>query len=349
MERYNIVIVDEDYEQLRPLEAMVIQEFARRADVQIITREDFREAYFAVIRKIDLLVIDQKYYGEYLDRHEIANLLVLVSEVELGFTYPNSVHTMVKYLPAKEILATMIELLTPLPDEEQLRREMKPRTETGVISVYSPIGGCGKSLTAWGIAKKLKKLDQKVLLIGCDEMQSFACFLDREQYADDDLLQQMKAPGDEAVWTILQNVEMTQDVPPVSYLLPFARPLLSCGIGTTELAWLVKTLKEKQEYDFLVLDLGSQLNEQSLRLMELTDLLILVTEANQLSVRKMQKLMRNSDLLPSRKCLLVANHFHADGMRIASRNVFGALAPYETAELALEDPLFYRIALEMLR
>ncbi len=214
-----------------------------------------------------------------------------------------------------------------------------------IISVYSPIGGCGKSLISLGIARKLRRLDQSVLVIGCDEMQSFAGFLESEECADPLLAEMIRQPAADYYWNILQNVEVEGEI---RYLLPFEKPLSAYGIGADELETMVRTIKEKQDYDYVILDLGSALNTAARKLLHLSESIVLVTEPNEISVRKMKKLVNNADLLPDCKCFMIANQYHLDGLRLPSQNLFGYLAAYQETEQALEDPVFYQIALEVL-
>ena len=44
----------------------------------------------------------------------------------------------------------------------------------------------------------------------------------------------------------------------------------------------------------------------------------------------------------------VSTHeFRTDGMRIGTESVFGVISPYPAWEDALEDPVFYQIALKV--
>ncbi len=251
---------------------------------------------------------------------------------------------MSKFSTIREIIDRMEELLESdseldIPKKQQNKKPLK------IISVYSPIGGCGKSLIAMGLGRKLRKLDQSVLIIGCDEMQSISGFLTSEEYADPLLAEMLRQPGSDFYWNVLQNVEYDGEI---RYLLPFEKPLSAMGIGADEMEALVRTIKEKQDFDYVILDLGTALNTAACRLLHLSDSIVLVTEPNEISVKKMKKLVDNASLLPDCRCFMIANQHHLDGLRLPTQNLFGYLASYQDTELALEDPVFYQIALEVL-
>ncbi|MDO4491468.1 MAG: AAA family ATPase [Lachnospiraceae bacterium] len=249
-----------------------------------------------------------------------------------------------KFCTIREIMDVMEDLLLDGMREENPPEKLNKKP-LKVISVYSPIGGCGKSLIAMGLGRKLRKLDQSVLLIGCDEMQSISGFLESEECADPLLAELLTQPGADIYWNILQNVEYDGEV---RCLLPFAETLSAMGIGAAELENMVRVIKEKQDFDYVILDLGSALNTTACKLMHLSDYIVLVTEPNAISVKKMKKLVNNASLLPDCRCFMIANQHHMDGLRLPAQNLFGYLASYQDPEQALEDPVFYQIALEIL-
>ncbi len=266
----------------------------------------------------------------------------LSAEPEDG-DYDDRCTVLSKFSATSEILNMMEKLLAEDSREEESKEPNKKPLK--IISVYSPIGGCGKSLIALGLARKLRKLDQSVLIVGCDEMQSISGFLESEECADPVLAEVLRQPGGDIYWNILQNVEYEGEV---RYLLPFAKPLSAMGIGADEMELMIKTIKEKQDFDYVILDIGSALNTGAQKLLHLSDSIILVTEPNEISVKKMKKLVDNADLLPDCRCFMIANQYHLDGLRLPSQNLFGYLASCPDTEQALEDPVFYQIALEVL-
>ncbi len=439
-QQIKLVVMDPDYGYLKTLEKQIILQFSDRADIQFITDSLYREQYFGSLKSIDLLVTAQEFYGQYLQKHNIPNILILKREEEgspmeieepvdlpedfevtvnldelmaedhasgekaaaavpeeapSGFyleesiiaqvdaaaeeesgeeiiaelqeaaetaraeqetkpsaeekagenvEYSEECTVMSKFSTIREIMDKMEELLA-VSEEADVPRPQANKKPLKVISVYSPIGGCGKSLITLGLGKKLRKLDQSVLIIGCDEMQSISGFLESEESADPLLAEMLRQPGADVYWTILQNVEYEGEI---RYLLPFEKPLSAMGIGADEMETMIRTVREKQDFDYVILDLGSALNTAACRLLHLSDSIVLVTEPNTVSVRKMKKLVNNASLLPDCRCFMVANQHHMDGLRLPSQNLFGYLASYQDFETALEDPVFYQIALEIL-
>ena len=79
--------------------------------------------------------------------------------------------------------------------------------------------------------------------------------------------------------------------------------------------------------------------------MNQADEIVLVTEPNLMATRKVQRIAGDPDILPNKKCFLVSNEYHTDGMRFSEDAVYDHLSAYTGWMDALEDPVGYRLAL----
>ena len=338
--KHNLVIVDSDYDYVRSIEPEIIRRYAEKVDVQIITDEAFMDVWFSEKREIDVLIIDKNHYGDYLNQHDIHQIFLMIPEIDIEQKVPRSVRVMVKYLPEGELFEAVNDAFARI-DLAAVAPDRKPQHETRVVAVYSPIGGCGKSLISIGLSRKLRMLDQKVLLIGCDDVQSFSVFGDLDLHADADLAEELRDPGENTYWTILQNLAGGD----VTYLKSFDRAPHALGVGRTQWKSFVRLMKEKGDFDYLILDIGSRVDEAGTSLMNQADEIVLVTEPNLMATRKVQRIAGDPDILPNKKCFLVSNEYHTDGMRFSEDAVFDHLCAYAGWMDALEDPVFYRLAL----
>lgn len=311
--------------------------------MQIITDPAYAKGFFHTPRTIDLLVADEHFYGDYLEEHSIGKILILVPGIEIERRVPDNIMQIVKYLPYQEILSAIDRLLTEL---EKAKQEVPAdrRARTKVIAVYSPVGGCGKSLVAAALCRKLQRLDIPALLVGCDSLQSFSVYLDQEEYAEEELAEQLQDPGEDTYWKILQNVKREE----FSCLLPFEKLLPSVGMGSREFRTLLAMLREKKDFDAVILDIGSELNEKSLKLMEEADALVLVTQPGQSAAKKVRRIQRNRGLLPNTESYVVCNQYGGDGSGDTVWQPSEVLPAYPDPAQAMEDPIFYRLAFQLM-
>ena len=111
---------------------------------------------------------------------------------------------------------------------------------------------------------------------------------------------------------------------------------------------LLDLLKEKGDFSFVILDIGSELSERALALLQRAESLVVISQTDAVSSKLMKKFYKRIDLLPEIDCIVISNQYHHDEMRIPGKPVFGELARYTDTEQLMQDPLFYEIALSLL-
>lgn len=339
-----LVIADPDQEYIRQYEEELIKAFESRAQIQIITSPAYLSNYFRIHRVIDILVIAREFYDSFVKEHDIGHMIVLDREIHVDLE-GGTENTVVEKFTSKEELFTFIELsLQDEPMEQPKAPEEEKIRKPKVIAVYSPIGGSGKSLVAFALGKKMKMLEETAVVVGCDDMQSIGIYLENRQHADEALAASLRAPNEDTYFEILKNIVQEE----LSCLLPFEKPLSVLGIGTMQLITLVELLKEKGDFNNIILDLGSDMSETNRALVQMADICILITEPNVCALRKLEKLVMNQELFPVKASITIANQMRSDGIRLNPETLFGSFAGYDNIEEAMEDPLFYRIVLEII-
>lgn len=330
-----IVIADPNIEYIKSYEEELIVRFYDEVSIQIITENEYLENYFRLHRDIDVLIIAKEFYGAYLKEHNISHTLI-INDGDEG-----------KYKAKEDVLAfienSLIGNVTKEPEaDDETVEEVKEKTTT-VVSVFSPIGGSGKSLAALALSKKLKKLGESVLVIGCDNLQSFGAFLDTRENAEPELSLMLQEINEGTYFSILKNIYHGE----ITCILPFEKPLSEVGVGSVQLYDLIALLREKKDFSYIILDLGSNLNKADQTMMAVSDHVVIITEPKMVSCRMIEKLMMNSDLLSNESVFMLSNQYRTEGFHLDPDNLFGSFAGYDSAEEAMDDPVFYRLALEI--
>lgn len=166
-----IILADPDPDYLDILKIKFISALHDRASVEVITDRKYFEDYFSVKREAELLVVGEGFYSPQLFSHRLSAILLLTEEKhKTAEEPPLSVY---KYAGADIIYKRAAEALETKED-----RHGRERT-TRVTCVYSPIGGCGKTHTARGIAEHLSAAGYRVLYVDAEHLQTgFALFKD---------------------------------------------------------------------------------------------------------------------------------------------------------------------------
>ncbi len=342
----NIVIADPDIEYIKSYEEDLILRFYDAASIQIITEAEYLANYFRFHRDIDVLLIAREFYGEFLKEHNIVHMMLLHKKINTNPEATDSQRHILKYRPKEEILDFIQKSLaneTERTDFDSIDLGAEEEQQTRIISVYSPIGGSGKSLTALALAKKLKKLGESALIVGCDDLQGFGAFLDTRDNADAALALMLREISETTYWSVLKSIYHGE----VTCLLPFEKPLSELGIKSTQLYDLIMLLKDKGDFSYIILDLGSSMDKVVQTMLTISNEVIIIAEPKKISCRVMEKFRMNMDLVSIEHAYVIANQYRTEGFHLDSDNLFGAFAGYDTAEEAMEDPVFYRLALEL--
>ncbi len=344
----HIVIADPDIEYIKNYEEDFVRSFRSRAMIQVITENAYLENYFRLHRDIDVLLIAKEFNGEYLSEHNISHMMIINEERNVEGMAENAPFNILNYKSKEEIFSFVEAALADeesedAASEDKVEASEEEQKDVRVISVYSPNGGSGKSLAAVALAKKLKKLGETVLVIGCDDLQSFGVFLETTESADPELALYLNEISENTYWAILKNIYMGD----AAYLLPFEKALSALGIGSVQLYSMIMLLKEKRDFSYIILDLGSSFDERVQALLSASDICVLVAESKMSSCRMMSKFMQNINESSIPQIYTIANQYRTEGFRLENENLFGSFAGYETAAEAMEDPLFYRLALKL--
>ena len=346
-ERKLLLIACPNTEFIKTREEKLLQLIDGRADLRVITDKHYFIEYFSEMGSVDVLIIDRSFYEPYLEAQNINHMIVLNDEIPLAFESENENTThinMMKYVSEEEFLEVVEKALVAC--EESAEGPDAPAANADqltVVAVYSPVGGCGVSTTALGLGRKLARLEEKVLVVGCDDMQSIGALLESRENADDELAAALKEPSEETYWTILKNICMEG----VSCLMPFEQPLYTLGVGADEFITMLNILEKKRDFSYVILDLGSAFNDETFKLMKRADVNICVTEPVITSCRKLEKVFMNRQMMDYNPDYIVGNQHHSDHMRLDSDYLFGSIADYPTQAEALDDPLLYSLALEI--
>jgi pilus assembly protein CpaE len=242
---------------------------------------------------------------------------------------------------------TQVNLLSTLRRVRDLeRRRAKPQVEsqpkeTGAqplrtLAVYSPRGGAGCSTVAANLAVALReRTGQRVLLL---EGKLFFGHLDillnlRTHNTLADLI-----PHANTIDEGLVREVVTQHVSGVDVLLGPGDLQFAQGIRAQDLYSVVASLQRL--YDYVIIDAGSVLNENTVTLLDLADRILLVTNPDLAALHDASRFLQLSQSLayPPGKVLVLLNRAEIPGgvktrdIRAALRHELSLMVPDGGAE-----------------
>jgi len=301
-----IVIADKDINYIEPLELKFVEEFHKHADLEIITDQNYFKEYFSVPRSVCVLVVDEQLFDESLLRHDIERIYVLVEDSpDDGQTNQNDspVKRIFKYSSTMEIVN---RVTNELPDS--FKKNVITENTPQVILVYSMAGGAGTTTTALGLAANLFASHKRVIYVNAEHCHSFQGYMRERAPLPSHLYGELRVDNHD----LYKGVRYHLRSEGFEYLPPLAASLTALNINFALYESLIRQIKDSRDYDFIVVDVDSTLNEEKMALFALADKAIILLTQDLSSVYKTRILMNNIAVNSSEKYVFVCNKFRPD-------------------------------------
>lgn len=301
MSKPRIIIADTDLNYIVPLQLKFIEEFFNKIDLEIITDEEYFQNLFSTSQRADILIVSENLYDLSLKRHNISNFFVMMEQYQEVQTDDLSLNRLFKYTSIKEIFNKVIA-----KSAGSLNISEGMKKETQVILVCSACGGVGKTTVALGISANLAKSYNRVLYINAGRLQSFQRMLENSSAISEPDIYSKLITADEDIYSEMKNIIRTEIF---SYIPPFKAALMSLGIPYSIYKKIVISVKKSKDYDYIVIDADTALDEDNAKLLNMSDKVIVVTEQTSTSVFATNTFVDNIDGINSDKYIFVCNNF----------------------------------------
>ncbi len=300
-----MIIADMDIEYLIPLQLKFVKEFFDRIDLEVITDREYFEELFSKPQRAEILIVSDTLYDPSLQRHNIANIFVMVENEEETDTNGLDVVRLRKYTSVKEIFSEIVGKSAGI-----LNIESEEQKGAQILLVTSADGGTGKTTLAMGLGACLTRNYKRVLYLNAARLQVFQHMLDNQS--------PISVPE---VYTRLSRPEgpVYQDIRHVirkeifSYLPAFKAALMSVGLSYSVYGKIALSAKRSGDYDIIVIDAESTFDEDKAELLDLADKVIVVTGQSLGAVHAANAFVSNVNGTDSDKYSFVCNNFDKDG------------------------------------
>ncbi len=304
MVKPRIIIADTDLNYIVPLQVKFIEEFFNKVELEVITDKEYFEDLFSSPQRADILIVSENLYDSSLKKHNISNLFLMMEQYEEVQTDELNLNRLFKYTSIKEIFNKIIgKSANSLNINESIKKE------TEVILVSSASGGVGKTTVALGISTSLAKNYKKVMYINAGRLQCFQRMLKNSSAISGADIYSKLAKSDENIYSEIKHIIRTEIF---SYLPPFKAALMSVGIPYSVYEKIAISAKKSKDYDYIVIDADTTLDEDTARLLNIADRVIVVTEQTSASIFATNLFIDNINGINSDKYIFVCNNFDKD-------------------------------------
>lgn len=304
MGKPRVIIADEDYSYIIPLQLKFAEEFYDHIDLEIITQLEYLQEFLSTPQKAAILIISETMYSKQVQRHNFSNVFVMVEDLEDQDTSEPGVTRLLKYTSLKEIFNRITGKSADMLSGGEHRKK-----ETQIVVVCSAHGGAGKTTIATGISACLAQSYKKVLYLNADRLQNFHLFLqNKEPITSGEVYSRLMG----AAQNMFQDVQHIIRKESFYYLPPFKAALMSLGIQYKVFAILADSAKRTNQFDFVIIDTNTGFDENFAMLLKIADKVIIATENTRASVYATNNFVSNINGIGNEKYLFICNKFHAE-------------------------------------
>ncbi|HEY8421079.1 MAG TPA: AAA family ATPase [Thermoclostridium sp.] len=223
----------------------------------------------------DILLIDPNMISDHISFKDIT-VTILLDDGTLPFGFENY-HHINKYKQARDISTFIMSTYTKVSKKTITSAD---KGKVTVISVYSPIGGVGKTSVAVGLAKAFAESGDRVLYINLEDTPSTNFYFngDNQNSNFSDVLYELikSRPNLSAVLTGAQNISSDG----VSFIFPQENSTELYELNKSQWLNFIGQLHDIELFNRVIIDMSSSLDLKNLSVLSASDHIVLLGRRN---------------------------------------------------------------------
>lgn len=271
MARLKVVIADCDESYTRRLLEYINSNYISSLMVSCFTKLDSFAGYFENRPPADILIISPDFYDISVEGLDV-KLKVILSDGLLKREYPGY-QVINKYCTGDKLIGEVLYLYAKTNNQEIRLTSGSKNTE--LVGIYSPAGGTGKSTIASALAIQCTELGIRSFYLNLESFQSTGMFFSPNNIRNLSYIFYYVKEKSRDLSFKINGIKCTEDG--VEYFNPPESPMEYEEINPEELEQLLMGVKGMGCYDYVFVDMYSNLDSKNYKIMNLCDHIILVT------------------------------------------------------------------------
>lgn len=199
------------------------------------------------------------------------------------------------------------EIIREYADKAGYSADFDNSKNTGILAVYSPVGGSGKTTIALTVASKLVSQGKAVLFISAEQLNSSLCLNAKRE---DGVTALVEAVADERVnFELKVKGIMKSGVNGMYYLEGFDRIVDYSAVTGDEFAEVLNRIRRGGFCNVVVVDMESNLDSISRSVIETADKVLVVEKAGELPAVKMNLFAQQTFTHEHRDKMMIVHNF----------------------------------------
>lgn len=171
-----------------------------------------------------------------------------------------------------------------------------------IISVYSPIGGSGKTTVAMSLAGALVKRGYGVIYFSMERFGSEDCYMDVTSGEGlSEIFLKLKNGSNGLSFEIMKR--LVTDESGIQYLLPPESAMEFSEMSCEEMHSLIEQMANCDGVDYLIIDTPSEFNEMILNVLKMSSCVALIAEETPSGISKIRKFVRELSIFAELKLI----------------------------------------------
>lgn len=301
MGKLNLIIVDYDEAYLEYLNKYLQTDYKGKLDVRCFTSKELFLQEIKNIKKSDVLIIDEDMYDENIKKLDIKCIELLVESDFSEEDRKNKIH---KYKDVTNIYDIILKSYLSV-NPEKIVSVNTTNENTQILTVYSPVGGSGKSTIAASLAINLAAKGKSILYINLEDIQSTNIFFNNNvEVSLSDVIFDVKEESYKFSKNIIEKVNKDSKTG-VFYFGNVENILDIEDITKDDMKWMLENLLAITQFEYIIFDTSSKYNSTYEVLLNSSNVVIVPFLNNAVSVEKINSYV--SETMMSDKYYYVCN------------------------------------------
>lgn len=277
MKRLSLIIADTDEEYVDALCAFIGKKQPMRFDVKGFTGEEQLSRYLSGAKShFDILLVNPDFNYRTLPLEKVRVLIFLQDGRGEGESHPS--YWVGKYQHGDKLVDEIIEKYVQGCGEQISPAGGALKTE--VFSIFSPVGGSGKTSIAAGLSKCSAQKGKKVFYLNLEDYASTSMFFHFEPSKSfSNVLYYLREKSE----NMAAKIEGCRSIDPVDGIYFFTPPESLSELYEAEpeeLRQLVRLLKTSGMYDYVFIDMPSCFDKRAFSVLDESDIILLVASGD---------------------------------------------------------------------
>lgn len=308
MRNINLVIYDNETNYASKV-STYFSDRARANNYSVFKINDY-EQLLQVIENQEIDIVLTGASENNLDCFSVLPLVLVLDDGKLKQESPY--RTIDKYQPLPWLEENIMAFF--LEKEDQATYFIKQSGNSRIITSYSATSSVGKTTYLLNLSNELQKKNFRVLYLNLEMMHSTSLYLcdENKQKESSEVIYyvQKRSPKLLSLFQKYKRIDVSTGI---TYFNFINNPLEMLDFSSSDVEFLINAIKSTNEFDFIIIDIDSGLNERNQKVLSMSDKIVFLCENNSVSVFKTNllieefKAIHNIDIKTTEKYMIVLN------------------------------------------